>query len=81
MAMKIVPVCLAKPTEAGPASEVAPTEIIPDQLSAASDESHRVFFASHVPPMEAVSLLHSLLQPSTNYLVEMDARRRPLGGG
>ncbi len=38
MAMKIVPVCLVKPTEVGPASEVAPTEIIPDQLSAVSDE-------------------------------------------
>ncbi len=33
-----------KPTEVGPASEVAPTEIIPDQLSAASDESLRVCF-------------------------------------
>lgn len=30
--LKIDPICLSKPTEVVPASQVAPTEIIPDLL-------------------------------------------------
>ncbi len=45
---------LTSTSEDVPASELVPTDVIPDQLSAASDESSESVPASHVPPVEAV---------------------------
>ncbi len=54
MAMKIVPVCLVKPTEVGPASQVAPPRSYQTSYLLLLTSPSECVFASHVPPMEAV---------------------------